>query len=437
MILQQILRFEAMGYPVFSTGDYNMRETTNSYKVMCSSTKVSDARYIAKDSTTELTHPGNGANIDYCFVTKQYMTVKEFKIVDTHATGTELSDHRGTYTRALVKSLPMQETANTIPNFERGTKLETEGVGSATVAVTFPQAYDATGNVAHSYLVEIMDANGKILKTETISAGYYCPEQAESFRYAFTFPSVTASYLIRVTPISVFGQRGASMVSWLKLVSQEVTPQAAGKPDLLDLVIVNNNGVNEVKDQSAKGYTYETLGDLSVGAAYFAFSNNGNLKIPAFIENNDLLKDGFSISAVIRTGSDVTSEQTVIGNCHAGGYGLQMKNGELMLQVFVNGAYVKASASVAKNNEYNIVGVYDPAQGVMLYVNGELVGLSLVGNDPVMGFATENGAKYLCIGADSDASGKGEYFFKGMIKSVGIYSTALTAGNVLYLYQNR
>ena len=54
-----------------------------------------------------------------------------------------------------------------------------------------------------------------------------------------------------------------------------------------------------------------------------------------------------------------------------------------------------------------------------------------------MKFPTHDGAKYLCIGADSDASGKGEYFFKGMIKSVGIYSTALTAGNVLYLYENR
>ncbi len=31
----------------------------------------------------------------------------------------------------------------------------------------------------------------------------------------------------------------------------------------------------------------------------------------------------------------------------------------------------------------------------------------------------------------------GEYFFKGTIKSVGIYSTPLTAGNALYLYQNQ
>ena len=54
-----------------------------------------------------------------------------------------------------------------------------------------------------------------------------------------------------------------------------------------------------------------------------------------------------------------------------------------------------------------------------------------------MGFATDAGAQYLCIGADSDASGKGENFFLGKIKRVSIYSDPLTAGNALYLFQNR
>ena len=113
MILQQIRRFEDMGYPVFATGDYNMGEMTESYQIMTSQpTHVADARYVAIDSTDMISHPGNGRTIDYCFVTKQNMSVKEFKIVDTHATGTQLSDHRGTFTRALVNSLPKQAYSN-------------------------------------------------------------------------------------------------------------------------------------------------------------------------------------------------------------------------------------------------------------------------------------------------------------------------------------
>ena len=49
---------------------------------------------------------------------------------------------------------------------------------------------------------------------------------------------------------------------------------------------------------------------------------------------------------------------------------------------------------------------------------------------------TEEGAKYLCIGADSNKSGDGEFAAECTIYHVAIYSQSLGAGEVFYLYQN-
>ena len=53
------------------------------------------------------------------------------------------------------------------------------------------------------------------------------------------------------------------------------------------------------------------------------------------------------------------------------------------------------------------------------------------------GKPTVEGAQYLCVGADSDAGGNGESFYKGSISNVAIYSTPISYANVVYLYQNK
>ena len=70
---------------------------------------------------------------------------------------------------------------------------------------------------------------------------------------------------------------------------------------------------------------------------------------------------------------------------------------------------------------------------VKLFINGALAGETPVSGSLV--HPTDNGAKYLCIGADSDATGAGEYPCKGLVYLVRMYTAAATDGQALYLYE--
>ena len=67
------------------------------------------------------------------------------------------------------------------------------------------------------------------------------------------------------------------------------------------------------------------------------------------------------------------------------------------------------------------------------YLNGTLMGETPVSGSLV--HPTDNGAKYLCIGADSDATGAGEYNYTGLVYLVRMYTAAATEGQALYLYE--
>ena len=80
---------------------------------------------------------------------------------------------------------------------------------------------------------------------------------------------------------------------------------------------------------------------------------------------------------------------------------------------------------------YHIVSTYD-TESFKLYIDGELVGSVETSGD--MGYPTDAGARWLCVGADSDASGMGEYFADAEISIARLYSDALSSGQVLYLF---
>ncbi|MBQ9760760.1 MAG: hypothetical protein IJW16_05375 [Clostridia bacterium] len=298
--------------------------------------------------------------------------------------------------------------------------------------IEFPQAKDVAGTPAHHYELQLLDRNNAILKNETVFGGYYLPTVVEKNTYSIALSTTNEKYILRITPISIFGQRGEPMIQWIKVEAPVVAPEAIGDPDLLQVQVQGG----AVVDLSGKNYTTDTRGTTNVSGEYFSFGNNGNIKFTDFKQNDTKLADGFAFAIVAKLG-DVNTKQTIAGNQHAGGYGMSVEAGKASFAVHVNGRYVAVTCAVTANTEYHIVGVYNPDVGVLLYLNGQLVGVAAVGDNPQMGFATDAGAEYFCVGADSDASGNGEIFYKGSIKQVGIYSTPLTAGNVLYLYQNQ
>lgn len=436
MIRNQIQRFEAMGYPVFATGDYNSGEMNASYTVMNEFDSIADARYIAKKTTDVVTHVGGNHDytLDYCYVTKNKMTVNTFDVIDTRKTSPAASDHRGVYVHATVKSLPKQEYFASHAAFADNAEIKLESGEDTVLNISFPQARDKWGNVARSYRVTVTDQGGKTVIDKTVESGYYLPAHPERVTCYLSVPKSDYEYCVRVVPVSLLGDIDEPLMQWFRCTAKVITPVAVGAADLFSLGFEGNTPV----DRSSHVQAIETVGTVTVQDNSLLCTANGNLKIASFKDRYNSLLDGFSAVTSFRTGDTLPEKNKIMaifGNLHSGGFGIQVKNGKILMMVHLNGSYRTVEFEAKTNTEYHVVAVYDPTLGLLAYVNGSLAGVVAL-EAPVFGLPTDDGAKYLCVGADSDASGQGEFSFLGTVYEAGVYDAVLTAENALYLYQN-
>ena len=188
-------------------------------------------------------------------------------------------------------------------------------------------------------------------------------------------------------------------------------------------------------DTSPKGYALNTVGQIGFTTgtpAGIALNGGGHLTIPAFKENYSSLAKGFTIEAVFTTGNDIQTNQSLVSNMHAGGYGLDMSGGQLSFSVRSStGSYIGASAPIVANTTYHVVAVFD-GTSVQLYIDGTQMATTAFSGR--MTHPTATGAQYLAIGADSSEDGRGEYPATATLYAVRIYTQAASAGQALYLY---
>ncbi len=442
MIREQIERFEKMGYPVFATGDYNCDEGTASYQEMLKSDVIADSKFVADRSMDLGTYPSYGEYdvtktkpIDYVFVTKEHMTVHEYKVIDEKPGGDYVSDHNGLFVHATVKAMPIHENdSESTPAFAEGATVELINPAKDSATLRFPQAMDALGMVAHSYTLKILAADKTIVNT-TVYGGLFLPVTPDEVEYNLDGLTNGTVYTVEITPASLPGQKGAPLTVNCTFESNvpDVTPQEMGAADIFDLAIKDGAPV----DISPNQHAFKTIGSPAVdeidGITGLVFQGNGNYKIPTVKDHYTKLADGFTMELYFKTGSDISTYSNPASNFHAGGFGYAVDGGKLRYDVRLNGAYVSVSATIEPNTVYHAVGVYDHENGLLsLYINGELVD-SAAGKG--MTHPTDNGAKYLCIGADSDAGGNGEYPFKGAVFNVRLYDDAASAGQALWLYE--
>ena len=432
MIRNMIIRFAEMGYPVFATGDYNTAEGLVSYGQMLASDLVHDSRYLAEKSDITVSHFGNGATIDYCFVTGAYMTVKEFDVVDHVHGDVEVSDHNGIFVHAEVRSLPKQ--THPVPQFADDAEITlTPGKGhmARSAKITLSQARDAYGSVAKAYEVVLKDESGNEVSKITVFANSYRPLAPLSVTASLSGGISGKTYQLEVTPISIFGDRGTTVTSRFVWDSgEEIVVKAPNDPDIVDIFVSNGVAV----DVSPNMYQLTQIGTVNITNNAMVFNKGGNIRTPNISSQYAKMTDGFTMEAVITTGTDITTSQNYISNQHAGGYAFFCEKGKLRFSVHNGASYVYASAEIEANTTYHVIGIYDGTD-LYFYLNGDLVAVAYVGN--TMGLPTADGACYLCIGADSDKSGNGEYPAELTVHKVALYSEVLTLGEVIYLSQNQ
>lgn len=438
MIRNQMERFEAMGYPVFAGGDYNCDEGTASYLKMLESEVVADSKKVAEKANDIATYPSYGdydvydpkeRPIDYFFVTKDHMTVKEYRVVDEKPDGKYISDHFPVFVHALVHEMPIRDEADYISAFGENAAA-TAVVESAGITLTLPQAKDACGVMASRYRVELL-LGDEIIRTRTVSSEVLKLNTPDPLTVTVSGMTESGTYTVRVTPIGIFGAEGTPLSAEATYESN-LTADEMPAADILD---IRPEG-DTVKDFSPNGYEVTKKGTVKItetdrGLA-MEFGGNGNFAVSGVKNHYAAMESGFTMEVVFTTPKDMSGFHSIASNMHAGGYGLDIENGILTFSVRVGSSYVGPEIPVEAETTYHMVGVFT-GSSVKTYLNGTLMGETPVSGSLV--HPTDNGAKYLCIGADSDATGAGEYGYTGFVYLVRMYTAAATEGQALYLYE--
>lgn len=432
MIRDLILRFEAMGYPVFATGDYNSGEGLTAYGQMIADERIADARYETENTDSTVSHFGNNKSIDFCFVTCEKMDVLQFDVVENDHDGVTVSDHNGIYTHAKVHSLPTQDHSITIPEFKNEAliRFTEHSATRSRINLIFEQARSADGSVAQRYELTVHDSTGKLFTKTTVFGNAQREHQPITVSTILTGGSPGTTYLVKITPYSLLGVPGKAIEREFVWAGDPIVPIQPDTPDILDISVIN--GV--VTDSSPNHTQMTQIGDVTVTSNAMKFDKMGNIRTDSIASQYEKMVDGFTLTATIKTGNDV-STGCYVNNHHAGGFGFCYDNARRFVFSVHNGtSYIYAYTSLEKNTTYHITGVFD-GEYIMLYVNGTLVSIEPLEGD--MKFPTHDGAKYLCIGADSSADGKGEYPSDVTVYTVGLYSDILTEEEILYLAQHQ
>ncbi len=368
--------------------------------------------------------------IDYVFVTKEHMTVHEYRVIDDKPNGEYMSDHNGLYVRATVKSMPILEPDAYVPAFDDSATLQCEPSDADGMTVRFPQAADAFGVPAMSYEIQITDAAGAAVASATLSGGLFLPTPPTTLTRLFAGLQGGMTYTVEITPVSLFGVKGTALKGTCTLEeAPSVEPVEMSKADIFDLAIRDGQPV----DASPNALDIQTIGTPGVEGNALVFNGSGNYKVPGIKEHYAALADGFTAEIQLTVGNRVNGYSNPAANFHAGGFGYAVDAGKLTFQVRLDGVYVTVAAPIEANTTYHAVAVYNSELGLLaLYLNGQLVDTAEGQN---MTHPTDNGAKYLCLGADSDASGQGESPYTGSLQIFRLYDTPASAGEALWLYQ--
>ena len=284
--------------------------------------------------------------------------------------------------------------------------------------------------MASRYRVELL-LGDEIVRTRTVSSDVLKLNTPDTLTVTVSGMTESGTYTVRVTPIGIFGAEGTPLTDEATYESN-LTADEMPAADILD---IRPEG-DTVKDFSPNGYEVTKKGTVKItetnrGLA-MEFGGNGNFAVSGVKNHYAAMESGFTMEVIFTTPKDMSGFHSIASNMHAGGFGLDLENGILTFSVRVGSSYVGPEIPVEAETTYHMVGVFT-GSSVKTYLNGTLMGETPVSGSLV--HPTDNGAKYLCIGADSDATGAGEYGYTGFVYLVRMYTAAATEGQALYLYE--
>lgn len=422
-----------LGIPVFATGDYNTDEGTSTYRLMLENEKIGDAKFLTSDSMDIGTYPSYGSYdvnvtepIDFCFVSKDLVTVNKYRVVDDMPEGKYVSDHYGIYVEAecteelgLWDDIPAPKLDGLSPEVN---------VSGSTVSIAFENAESRLP--VNYYTVTVENAQGGETVALRVSSKYSYSPMPDRVEASFA-PEASGNYTVSITAVTVGGKTSGAVTAEFSYEKRDIAHLEA---DIFDLEI----SADSVRDASVAGLEIRPAS----GGAPKIVKDGDNFVILCDGSEKGYsaygIKDHYStmakgFTAEIYALFEETDEYTnIFSNYHAGGFGFDVEKGGLYFGLRIDDAYVTTAPYAIKKNEYcHAVAAYD-GNVLSIYINGQLHDSIEAGSN--VSFASLEGAMYLSIGCDSDATGKGEYFASGKLAAARIYSYPVSASDAAEMY---
>ena len=196
---------------------------------------------------------------------------------------------------------------------------------------------------------------------------------------------------------------------------------------------INNTGtghdssITTWQDLSGNGNN-GTINGATWGSNYLSFDGTDD-----WVAIGEMNYDKFTLEVIAMTTTAPTSSNCLIGNWHAGGYGLAITSGRYArINSYISDAWVdlKASKKSNINQLYHYVGTYD-GTNLKIYQDGVLSN-SVTTNGNLI---TTTKSTIMALGVNPTGSSAEKDFFAGNIYSVRIYNRALTDNEILHNYQ--
>lgn len=216
IVRDMMRRFINMGFPVFLTGDFNTSQGSDTYLTMTQDEFIEDSKLVAEKSMNMGSYNGRNPNrdltgampIDFCFVSKDRMTVHEYEVISTYVDGRFASDHNGIFVRATVNSLPnpYELTADLSAN---GITIGEISVRSYVIDLTFTQASELFD--VSFYRITATDNSENVVSVCEIPSRNTYADVPEVLSCTVTGLLPDTEYTVSVTPTTVIGTYGESI----------------------------------------------------------------------------------------------------------------------------------------------------------------------------------------------------------------------------------
>ncbi|OBZ17621.1 LamG-like jellyroll fold domain-containing protein [Bacillus sp. FJAT-26390] len=319
------------------------------------------------------------------------------------------------------------------PSFPAAAKaaIDPTSIGTNKMSVTFDQATDNL--FVRSYEVKAVNATtGAAAQSFLAFAQMYDDPAPSQLSFEISGLQPATKYRVEVTAIDAFSNR--SDVPLTDEATTKVRPPATERPvaDVIDIDFLDGTA----NDRSpARNHATSTGSSAKIVYSpefrQFVGRMNGTTNEYFAIPTSSSIKavtKAFTIESMFKLNTIRT--QDVFGNTQSGGLGFESTStGKMELWAHINGGYKRVGAQLQAGKIYHLVAAYDGGQ-IVMYLNGVNVGsIAVTGtlSQPDIQFA---------IGADPEASNRGNYVLDGDVSVARLYSSAIYPEQVQMLYDD-